>query len=141
MMQQFFTSSPSEAKFKYCRALEVDGWIFVSGTMGSDWENGTVPEDVADQARLIVKNVDTILTEAGSCLEDVVMRSIFLKDAKDTALVWGIINERMGHAPANQGLEVGFLRQDIKVYMSVIARKGAGTKVLPARSVSVATVK
>lgn len=127
-MNQFFTSSSSETKFGYCRALEVDGWIFVSGTMGSDWEKGTMVEDVEGQARQMVKNVEKILGDAGSCLEDVVMRSIFLKDAKDTAAVWDIVNERMSHSPANQGLEVKFLRPDIKVYMSVIARKGAGAK-------------
>jgi enamine deaminase RidA (YjgF/YER057c/UK114 family) len=139
-MNQFFTSSPSETKFGYCRALEVDGWIFVSGTMGSDWDKGgTMAEDVESQARQMVKNVGKILADAGSCLEDVVMRSIFLKDAKDTASVWEIVNEKMSHSPANQGLEVKFLRPDIKVYMSVIARKGAGAKLAAAKREEVAS--
>ncbi|MFK4448948.1 enamine deaminase RidA (YjgF/YER057c/UK114 family) [Caballeronia udeis] len=127
MMETFFTNSNSEKKFGYCRALSVDGWVFVSGTAGADFNTGEFPADIEGQARQMVSNVEYILKEAGSGLHDVVMRSIYLADPKDTPTVWGIVNEKMSHSPANQGLSVNFLADPIKVYMSVIARKGAGT--------------
>jgi len=126
-MEHFFTNSKSEKKFGYCRALSVDGWIFVSGTAGADFTTGKFADDVEGQARQMVENVEYILKEAGSGLHDVVMRSIYLGSAEDTASVWAIVNEKMSHSPANQGLAVSFLAPPIKVYMSVIARKGAGT--------------
>jgi enamine deaminase RidA (YjgF/YER057c/UK114 family) len=48
--RQVFTGLPSEQRFGYCRAIEVDGRVMVSGTatLGAD---GQVPPELVGNAR------------------------------------------------------------------------------------------
>ncbi|MCC7426670.1 MAG: RidA family protein [Alphaproteobacteria bacterium] len=130
MIEHFFTESKMERELGYCRACVVDGWIFVSGTAGTNYKTGEMPDDVEAQTRQMLTNLENALKAAGSGWEDVVKRAIYLADPKDTMKVYSIICERTKHlvTPASQGFAVTFLNPRIKVEMTLIARKGAGRK-------------
>ena len=66
------TGSPFEEKIGYSRAVVADGWVFVSGTTGYDYETMELPEDVVDQCRNTLATIGKALSDAGSSLDDVV---------------------------------------------------------------------
>ena len=43
------TGSPFEAQIGYSRAVVADGWAFVAGTTGYDYETMVMPDSIADQ--------------------------------------------------------------------------------------------
>ena len=64
--------SSFERRIGYSRAV-VDGrWVFVSGTTGYDYASMTISDDVVEQCRQTLANIDDALTRAGSCAADVV---------------------------------------------------------------------
>jgi len=128
MIEHVFTESKMEKELGYCRACIVDGWIFVSGTAGTNYKTGEMPEDIETQTRQMLDNLENALKAAGSGWQDVVKRAIYIGDPKDTMKVYAIICERTKHlvTPASQGFAVTFLNPRIKVEMTLIARKGAG---------------
>ena len=66
---------------QFCHATIADGWIHVSGTLGTVpgsldlVEGGTGPETTQT-----MRNIETILTECGATLDNVVKVSVFLAD-------------------------------------------------------------
>ena len=56
----------------YARAVVVDDRIFVSGTVGVDFETGAMPETAESQASRALDTIERALAEAGSGLHDVV---------------------------------------------------------------------
>ena len=67
----------------YSQAVRADNLIFVSGQLGIDPVSGEMPDSVEEQARLALKNLDAILTEAGSSAADVVKATVLLADMGD----------------------------------------------------------
>jgi enamine deaminase RidA (YjgF/YER057c/UK114 family) len=68
----------------YCQAHEVIGptrLLFVSGQVPAD-EEGNVPRDFKDQARLAWSNVRRQLAAAGMTLDDLAKVTIFLSDRR-----------------------------------------------------------
>jgi reactive intermediate/imine deaminase len=63
----------------YSHAVEVDGWLFVTGQMpiGAD---GIVPEGIEAQTRVVLENLKSVLERLGSNLREVVSARVFLTD-------------------------------------------------------------
>jgi reactive intermediate/imine deaminase len=63
----------------YSHAVEVDGWLFVTGQMpiGAD---GIVPEGIETQTRVVLENLKSVLERLGSNLREVVSARVFLTD-------------------------------------------------------------
>ena len=60
--------------------------VFVSGQIPTD-ENGNLPEGIEAQAEQSIKNVKTVLENAGSDLAHVLKTTVFLKNMDDFARV------------------------------------------------------
>lgn len=79
----------------YPHARRVGDLIFVSGVSCRQADNshkgvtihedGTVEKDIAEQAAAVLDNIDRILKEAGSGIDDVVDVTVFLVDMDDYA--------------------------------------------------------
>ena len=89
-----------------------------------DVENGgVIPQGIAEQTQVVMKNLQAILSEAGLGFGNVVKCSIFIKDMNDFAA----INEVYGSyftesdAPARETVEVSRLPKDVNVEISCIA--------------------
>ena len=74
-----------EQQIGYSRAVVEDEWVFVSGTTGFDYANGTICEAVLEQAEQCLKNIQSALQQAGSSLEDVVRVTYILPERSDFA--------------------------------------------------------
>lgn len=93
--------NPTDAS--YAQAVEVSGFsrlVFVSGQVPADAQD-RVPEGFRDQARLVWKNVEAQLAEAGLGLTDIVKVTIFLADRKHRDESREVRHEVLGgHCPA-----------------------------------------
>ena len=67
-----FTGSKYEELAGYARAVVVDDRIFVSGTVGYDFQTGHLSESATDQADQALKTIAWSLEQAGSRLGDIV---------------------------------------------------------------------
>lgn len=56
---------------RYSAAIRSDGFLFVSGTVGSR-EDGSPEPDFETQVRLAFKNLEAILRAAGASLDDII---------------------------------------------------------------------
>lgn len=84
---------------RYSPAIRSNGFLFVSGQVGSRMDGSPEP-DLKDQVRRTFANLDAILAEAGCSFADVVDTTIFMVDphAKFETL-WEVAGEYWGEAP------------------------------------------
>jgi len=64
----------------YSQAVEVNGFIFLSGQIGIEPKSGKLREGFKAQVEQIFKNIDAILKEAGISKGNIVKVSIYLTD-------------------------------------------------------------
>lgn len=116
--------SSFEERIGYSRAV-VDGrWVFVSGTTGYDYSTMTISDDVVEQCRQALANIDDALTRAGSCAADVVRVRYLLPDVADFEPCWPLLRSYFAAAlPAATMMVVGLSEPAMKIEIEVTARK------------------
>ncbi|HEY5754600.1 MAG TPA: Rid family hydrolase, partial [Steroidobacter sp.] len=86
-------------RHRYSPAVRSDGFLFVSGQVGSR-EDGSPEPDLEKQVRLAFDNLNAILKAAGATLDDVVDATYFIVDLeKNFEKIWRIVPEYWGNAP------------------------------------------
>lgn len=121
------SGSTFEESIGYSRAVVVDGWVHVSGTTGFDYTTMTISDDVRDQARQALRNIESALLEAGSALSDVVRVRYILPDPADFEPCWPILREFFGDIrPAATMLSCGLADPRMRIEIEVTARIGSG---------------
>ena len=84
---------------RYSPAIRSNGFLFVSGQVGSR-EDGSPEPDLEAQVRRAFDNLNAILRAADCTFDDVLDVSIFMVDAQATfETVWKIVSEYWGQAP------------------------------------------
>lgn len=92
---------------RYSPAIRSNGFLFVSGQVGSR-KDGSAEPDLAAQVRLAFANLNAILAEAGSSFEDVVDTTIFMVDPASTfETIWEVAAEYWGEAPYPTATAIG----------------------------------
>jgi len=83
----------------YSPAIRSNGFLFVSGQVGSR-EDGSPEPDLEAQVRLAFNNLNAILAAAGCTFADVVDVSLFIVDPEATLeTIWKVLPEFWGGAP------------------------------------------
>ncbi len=125
-MSRTFISQGSafEEQIGYSRAV-VDGrWVFVAGTTGYDYSNMTISDNVVEQARQTLANIDAALLRAGSCAADVVRVHYLLPNADDFEPCWAVLRAYFADArPAATMMVVGLANPAMKIEIEVTALK------------------
>ncbi|MDO5604091.1 MAG: RidA family protein [Paracoccus sp. (in: a-proteobacteria)] len=108
----------------YSRAV-IDGeWIFISGTAGFNFDDGTISDDAAEQTRQSLRTIAATLDKAGASLADIVRVRVFIRDRADVIPVSRILGETFADPrPANTTILCGFAEESMKVELEVTARK------------------
>ena len=111
----------------YCHATLVPpgaGWLFCSGQLGIA-PDGTIPDDIADQARICFHNIRTILAEAGMGMADLVRLNAYLTDEADLGAYMQVRDREVGRpTPASTLFVVkSFSRKQFKVEIEAVAAK------------------
>ena len=86
-------------KNRYSPAIRSNGFLFVSGQVGSRPDGSPEPELQA-QVRLAFDNLNAILSAAGCSFKDVVDVTVFIDDpASNFEPIWNVFGEYWGDAP------------------------------------------
>jgi enamine deaminase RidA (YjgF/YER057c/UK114 family) len=84
---------------RYSPAIRSNGFLFVSGQVGST-EEGSPEPVLEDQVRRAFNNLNAILMEAGCTFDDVIDVTIFMVDPESTfEKIWTVVPEFWGNAP------------------------------------------
>lgn len=96
--------------------------VHTSGVVPVD-ADGAVPEDLADQARVVWANLTTILAAAGMAVADIVSVTTYVVAGEDLAVVMAARDEALdGHLAASTLVTVPALAQPVwKVEIAVVA--------------------
>lgn len=84
---------------RYSPAIRSDGFLFVSGQVGSREDGSPEPEPSA-QVRRAFDNLNAILQAAGCTFDDVIDVTVFIVDPEtnfDT--IWSVLPDYWGSAP------------------------------------------
>lgn len=79
-MESVFTSNAPSAIGPYSQAYVVGGFIFTSGQIAINPDNGEICEGITAQTEQCCKNVAAILDAAGSGMHKVIKTTCFLSD-------------------------------------------------------------
>jgi enamine deaminase RidA (YjgF/YER057c/UK114 family) len=127
-VRQLISSGSSfEREIGYSRAVVDGDWIFVSGTTGFDYEKMTISEDVVEQAKQCLRNIENALSSAASGFGDVVRVRYILPRAEDFELCWPLLRQHFGDVrPAATMISAGLSDRRMKIEIEVTARRPHG---------------
>jgi 2-iminobutanoate/2-iminopropanoate deaminase len=107
----------------YSQAIQFGNMIFVSGQIPFTKEGILISSEIKEQTLQCLKNIESILKEAGFNKNDILKITIFLKDMNDFPLVnevYGVFFEGIIF-PARSTVEVARLPKDVKIEIEAIA--------------------
>ncbi len=123
-----FSGSIYEELAGYARAVVVDDWIFVSGTVGVDFETGQMAEGSETQTSTALDTIEKALLEAESGLHDIVRVRVYVPDPEDVMVISGVLKARVGFTyPTNTTICSPLAVPGAKVEIEVEAIRGSGT--------------
>ncbi|MES2901554.1 MAG: RidA family protein [Pseudomonadota bacterium] len=86
-------------KNRYSPAIRADGFLFVSGQVGSR-EDGSPEPDLDAQVRRAFDNLNAILSAAECSFDDVVDVTVFIVDPESKfEKIWAVVQDYWGNAP------------------------------------------
>jgi len=107
----------------YSPAVRAGDFIFVAGQGPVDPATNQFSfGDIGHETRLVLTNIERILTGCGASLADVVKCSVFLADGRDFQAMNDVYAEFFGeHKPARTTVESRFAVPQMKVEIDCIA--------------------
>jgi reactive intermediate/imine deaminase len=106
----------------FARAVEADGWLYVSGQVAI--VNGEVVSGgIVAQSEQAIKNLLAILTEAGYRPEHVVRCGVWLDDPRDFQSFNGVFKKYFGAHPPARACVVSSMVVDCKIEIDCVAYK------------------
>ena len=124
MAEIIYTSNAPEALGPYSQAIVTGNMIFTSGQIAINPATNTVEAtDIEGQTEQVMKNLEAVLTQAGSSFDQAVKTTCFLKNMSDFAAFNGIYGKYFTSKPARSCVAVKELPKDVLVEVEVIAEK------------------
>ena len=104
----------------FARAVQADGWLYVSGQV--PMVNGeVVAGNIVAQAHQAIRNLLSVLKEAGYSPEHVVRCGVWLDDARDFQSFNQVFREYFGDDPPARACVVSSMVVDCKVEIDCVA--------------------
>lgn len=122
MKKVIATPDAQKAVGPYSQAIEVNGTLYVSGQIPVNPADGSVPEDIVEQAHQSLKNIGAILKEAGMTYSNVVKTTVLLDDIANFKAVNEVYAEYFTEdKPARACYQVAALPLGVKLEIEAIA--------------------
>jgi enamine deaminase RidA (YjgF/YER057c/UK114 family) len=122
-IRRISSGSAWEPRIGYCRAVVAGGWVFVSGTTGTDHATMTIPDRVEDQCALALRIIEMALRDAGASFADVVRVRYILPRREDFEPCWPLLSAAFGaNPPAATMIEAGLIDPRHLIEIEVDAR-------------------
>lgn len=106
----------------FARAVEADGWLYVSGQVPMV-DGEVIDGGIVAQSHQAIKNVLAILAEAGYGPEDVVRCGVWLDDTRDFQSFNKVFKEYFGANPPARACVQSSMVVDCKVEVDCVAFK------------------
>jgi enamine deaminase RidA (YjgF/YER057c/UK114 family) len=118
------SGSTFEAEIGYSRAVVQGDWVFVSGTTGFDYATMAISDDVQEQAKQCLRNIESTLTQAGSCMADIVRVTYILPNPDDFPKCWPVLRQVFEQIrPAATMISAGLADSRMRIEIEVTAMK------------------
>jgi enamine deaminase RidA (YjgF/YER057c/UK114 family) len=119
------SGSSFETDVGYSRAVVDGDWIFVSGTTGFDYTTMTIADDVVVQCEQSMRNIASVLSQAGASMADVVRVRYILPRREDFEPCWPVLKEYLGNVRPATMIQAGLSDPRMKIEIEVTARRSA----------------
>ena len=124
MSNKIQTNKAPEAIGPYSQAVVVGNLIFTSGQIPLNPETSALEgENITDQTHMVCKNLEAVLSAAGSSLQNAVKTVCFLADMADFAAFNHVYAQYFTEKPASSCVAVKDLPKGALVEIEVIAEK------------------
>ncbi len=121
-MEFLHSHNVPEAIGPYSQAVKVNGLLYTSGQIALKINGEMVENDIKAQTRQIFSNIQALLEDNGSKLDEVIKVNIYLTNMHDFGIVNVIMAEVFGeHKPVRSTIEVKGLPKNSMIEMDVIA--------------------
>lgn len=122
MSQIIYTSNAPDAIGPYSQAVCTGNMVFTSGQIPINPATGTIEATtIEDQTEQACKNLEAVLTAAGTSLKKVVKTTCFLADMGDFAAFNGVYARYFTGKPARSCVAVKTLPRNVLVEIEVVA--------------------
>jgi len=104
-------------------AIVTGDLVYTSGQIGVDSKTGQIVEGgIEAQTEQVFRNLEAVLTAAGSSIEHVVKATVFLADMNDYNTMNELYKKHFkGDPPARSTVQVARLPRDAKIEIEVVA--------------------
>jgi 2-iminobutanoate/2-iminopropanoate deaminase len=125
MKKAVSTSKAPAAIGPYSQAISAGAFLYVSGQLPVNPADGKMPEEIGAQAEASLRNIESILAEAGFSRNDVIKTTIFLKSMDDFEKVNAVYSRFFEGCvfPARSTVEVSRLPKNAGVEIEAVACK------------------
>lgn len=125
MKKKINSNKAPEAIGPYSQAVEVNGFLFISGQIAINPKTGELNlNSIEEETHQVMRNLKSILEEAKLDFSSAVKTSIFLKNMNDftevNAIYGGYFPEN--NYPARETIAVAGLPKDVNIEISMIAK-------------------
>lgn len=126
MREIIHTEHAPKAIGPYSQAIKAVGFVFASGQIPIDPENGQfVSGGIAEQTEQVIRNLSAVLEAAGSGLDRVVKTTVFLASMDEFTAMNEVYGRFFSAAPpARATVEAARLPRDARVEIEAIALAG-----------------
>lgn len=124
-MKYIHTQKAPKVVGPYSQAIETDDFIFCSGQIGINPEQGKLVDGIENQTHQVMANLENVLAEAGKNFDNIVKTTIFLTDLNNYKIVNEIYGSYFseGKLPARSTVQVAGLPAGALVEIEMIAVK------------------
>jgi reactive intermediate/imine deaminase len=109
-------------RMPFARAVEANGWLYVSGQIPMV-DGELIEGNITTQADQAIRNLISILHEAGYGVEDVVRCGVWLDDARDFAAFNAVFLRYFGEHPPARACVQSSMVVACKVEIDCVAYK------------------
>lgn len=122
MLKPIATSEAPAAIGPYSQAIVCGNLLFTSGQIPLKPDGQLLEGGIREQAEQVFKNLEAVLSAAGSGFDRVVKATVFLKDMNQFGELNQVYASYFGdHKPARSTVEVARLPRDVLVEIELIA--------------------
>ncbi len=118
----FYSDKAPVPKGPYSQAVIHNGLLYISGQVPIDSETGVIVRGtIEEETEVVLKNIKTIIEDAGASMEDVLKVTCYLADMDDFGRFNNIYKEYFkDEPPARTTIQAGRLPLDVQVEIDAI---------------------
>lgn len=124
MKNPIATTNAPGAIGPYSQAIDAGAFVFISGQIPVNPQDGSIPEGIKAQTAQSIANIKAILAEAGLTIDNVVKTTVFLADMSLFVEMNEVYAENFtAPFPARSAVAVKELPKQVLVEIEVIATR------------------